>query len=219
MVTKQNIFFVSGIGTDVGKTIASAIITEALAANYWKPIQAGWIDGTDAQLISMLVTNLQSVIYPETYRLETSVSPHIAARNENISIEASLLMNQLDKIQAESTDRPLIIEGAGGLLVPLSENLFVADLVKSMQAKMILVSRNYLGSINHSLLTAAYCKSHELDVAGWLFNDDYLSYEDEIVSWSGYPSLGSIPHLPVINQKSIHDQAMRLQLSLRSILK
>ncbi len=219
MTTKRNIFFVSGIGTDVGKTIASAIITEALEANYWKPVQAGWIDGTDAQHIKNLVTNQQTIIYPETYLLETSASPHIAARKKNITIEASLLMDQLAIIQAESTNRPLIIEGAGGLLVPLSENLFVADLIKSMHAKLILVSRNYLGSINHSLLTAAYCKSQDLDVAGWLFNDDYLNYEAEIVSWSGYPSLGSIPHLPAINQNSIHDQAMRLQLSLRSILK
>jgi len=190
-----------------------------LGADYWKPVQAGWENGTDAQQISKLITNQQSIIYPETYRLETPASPHIAARKENVSIETSLLLDQFDKIRTESVHRPLVIEGAGGLLVPLSENLFVSDLIKLMKARLMFVSRNYLGSINHSLLTAAYCKTQQLDVAGWLFNDDYLNYEDEIVAWSGYPSLGSIPALAAINQNTIHIQAMLLQSSLQSLLK
>src|SRR5581483_8557036 len=84
-------------------------------------------------------------------------------------------------------NRTLLIEGAGGLLVPLNETEFVADLIKALQAKVILVSRNYLGSINHSLLTARVCKEMQLPVIGWVFNDQYLDYEEEIVQWSNFP--------------------------------
>ena len=115
--------------------------------------------------------------------------------------------------------KPLIIEGAGGLLVPLTDNFMVADLIKLLNARVILVSRNYLGSINHSLLTAAYCREKNIDVIGWLFNDDYLNYENEIVNWSGYPSLGSIPKMGTIDQITVHQQAMHIQQSLMDKLK
>lgn len=110
--------------------------------------------------------------------------------------------------------RQLIIEGAGGLLVPLSKDLMVADLIKILNARVVLVSRNYLGSINHSLLTAAYCKANELDVVGWIFNDDYMQYAAEIVSWSGYPSLGAVPKLETIDRSVIKEQAIRLSEGL-----
>jgi dethiobiotin synthetase len=210
--------FLTGIGTDVGKTLVAAILTEALHADYWKPVQAGFAEGTDAGSVRELVSNAQSVIHDELYRLHTPASPHIAARKDGITIEKDTIVSQSHSLLSLTGNRPLLVEGAGGLLVPLNEQFMVGDLVQALHARVIIVSRNYLGSINHSLLTAAYCRSHNIDVAGWIFNDDYLSYEEEIVQWSGYPSLGSIPHMALINRETIHMQAMRLQETLREKL-
>lgn len=200
--------FITGIGTNIGKTLVSALLTEALHADYWKPIQAGYEDGTDATTVAGLISNNESIIHPEVYRLQTPASPHIAARNEQVEISLEAIVSAYTKIK---TARPLLIEGAGGLLVPLTGKLFVADLIKALDARVIIVSRNYLGSINHSLLTAAYCKSNGIDVAGWIFNDDYLDYENEIVSWSGYPSLGSVPAMKTVDQQNIKLEAAKLK--------
>lgn len=210
--------FITGIGTDVGKTLVSAIVTEALNADYWKPVQAGVQQGTDAAWVRSMVTNPQTVVHDELYCLQTPASPHIAARKDDVTIDQQALVTHAAALQEQTNGRPLVIEGAGGLLVPLNGSFFVADLARALQARLILVSRNYLGSINHSLLTAAYCKSQGLNVAGWLFNDDYLSYEDEIASWSGYPSLGSIPALDAIDTSVISAHASRLSASLSTML-
>ena len=203
--------FITGIGTDVGKTLISAILAEALQANYWKPVQAGYEQGTDAKWVSQMLSNNLSVVHEEVYKLKTPASPHIAARIDSIEIDGELIKENGDSLLQALNGRPLIIEGAGGLLVPLSKGLMVADLIKMLNAKVILVSRNYLGSINHSLLTASYCRANGLDVAGWIFNDDYLQYESEIVSWSGYPSLGAVPKLETIDRSIIKEQANRLR--------
>ena len=204
-------FFITGIGTDVGKTLVAAILAEALQADYWKPIQAGLEGETDAQIIASLVSNKVTTVHEELYRLQTPASPHIAARMDTVTIDLAKIKKHAAGIQEQTNGRDLLIEGAGGLLVPLSDDYFVADMIRSLGARVILVSRNYLGSINHSLLTAAYCKQAALEVAGWIFTDDYLSYETEIVRWSGYPSLGSIPGLTGINRKSISEQAARIR--------
>jgi dethiobiotin synthetase len=210
--------FITGIGTGVGKTIISAIVTEALAADYWKPVQAGYEDGTDTLTVGELLNNTHSVIHPELYRLQTPASPHIAARIDDVEIDINAITERATAIQHSIAPKQLVIEGAGGLLVPLTGSLMVADLVKALHAKLILVSRNYLGSINHSLLTAAYCRTHGIDVAGWIFNDDYMNYENEIVNWSGYPSIGSIPKLATINKATISEEAIRIKQSLRDKL-
>jgi dethiobiotin synthetase len=200
--------FITGIGTGVGKTLVAAILTEALHADYWKPIQAGYEDGTDTLTLTELVSNPKTIIHPELYRLQTPASPHIAARKEGIEIDINAIVSALKKI---NSDKPLLIEGAGGLMVPVTGSWFVADLIKALGARVIIVSRNYLGSINHSLLTAAYCKTNGIDVAGWVFNDDYMNYENEIVEWSGYPSLGSIPEMKIITKESVKEQATRIR--------
>jgi dethiobiotin synthetase len=202
--------FISGTGTGIGKTLVAALLTEALKADYWKPVQAGFEQGTDSTLIASLISNSESVIHPETYKLQLAASPHIAARNENLRIELSTILHDFKKMNPQ---RPLIIEGAGGLIVPLNEREFVFDLIKELDAKLILVSRNYLGSINHSLMTAKLCQSYKLDVAGWVFNDRYMDYEQEIAGWSGYPVLFSIPLLPAISKQSIAQAAGRIELS------
>lgn len=209
---------ITGIGTDIGKTLVAAIVTEALQADYWKPVQAGFENGTDAQTVASLISNSATVIHKEAYCLAMPASPHIAAAQEGIEIDLQKLTAQCHTIMNAVGKKPLIIEGAGGLLVPLNSKATVADLAKALNARIILVSRNYLGSINHSRLTAAYCKSAGLDVAGWIFNDQYLNYEAEIVEWSGYPSLGSIAYLDQKDPQTVQYYADQLRASLQTIL-
>ena len=206
--------FITGIGTGVGKTVASAIVTEALQADYWKPIQAGFDDGTDALQVQSLISNTQTIIHPEVYKLQLPASPHIAARNENVTIDLLNIVNR----QPSTANRQLIIEGAGGILVPINDTQFVIDLIEVLDAKVILVSRNYLGSINHSLLTANICKQRGIDVLGWIFNDQYLDYKNEIVAWSGYPKIGSIPFVATVDKAFITRQAQAIRLSLQQLL-
>lgn len=210
--------FITGIGTEIGKTVVSAIVTEALQADYWKPVQAGFETGTDAQRVQHLLTNTQTIIHPEIYCLDMPASPHIAARAEQKMIDINIIAQKATQLINESSNRSLVIEGAGGLLVPLNDEQSIADLILSLNARVILVSRNYLGSINHSRLTAAYCKQVGIDVMGWIFNDQYLDYEDEIVQWSGFPSLGSIPYLSEINPTLIRQQADKIRSTLYSYL-
>jgi len=201
--------FISGIGTGIGKTVVAAVLTEALKADYWKPVQAGDEPGTDSSWIASLISNEQTRIHPETYKLRLAASPHIAARKENRRIELGRIVYDFEKMDHE---RPLIIEGAGGLLAPMNENEFVADLIKELDARVVLVSRNYLGSINHSLMTAKICQQQGLDVAGWVFNDQYMNYEAEIAGWSGYPILFSIPLLDAVTKLTIRETAGRIDL-------
>jgi dethiobiotin synthetase len=214
--------FITGIGTGVGKTLVSAIVTEALGAWYWKPVQAGFDKGTDAEWVGerlsrpvgigeSLDTGSSTVhprILPEAYKLQLPASPHIAARKEGILIRTEDLVARLP------VQRPLVVEGAGGLLVPLNDGQFMADLALALDAIVILVSRNYLGSINHSLLTAEVCRMRGLRVAGWIFNDQYGDYEEEIVRWSGYPSLGSIPFHESPDKQFVRLQAQRIVTNL-----
>jgi len=197
----NNSYFITGTGTNVGKTVVSAIVAEALEADYWKPVQAGFANGTDSEWVAGMLSNKRSVIYPEVYKLRLAASPHIAAREENININLQEIVDRRPLINN------LIIEGAGGLMVPLNEDEFVIDLVKSMRTRVILVSRNELGSINHSLLTASICRQQGIDVAGWIFNSNFMNYENEIVRWSGIPKLGSIPYTDNINKAFIAEQA------------
>lgn len=197
--------FITGIGTGIGKTVVAAIITEALEADYWKPVQAGFSDGTDTLWVKERISNCATRFHPELYKLKTAASPHIAAREEGLVI-------QLDKIIAEIPQyrNYLVVEGAGGLMVPLNDQEFVADLILAMGAKVILVSRNYLGSINHSLLTAEICRMRGIPVAGWIFNDHYGNYTADIERWSGFPVLGAIPFSEACDRNFIQSQAKRL---------
>ncbi len=208
--------FLTGTGTGIGKTVIAAILAEALGADYWKPVQAGFEDGTDSQWVQSMLSNPQSKTLPEAYKLAMAASPHIAARSEGITISITTITEFISVIWQR--EEPLVIEGAGGLMVPLNDQKFVLDLIKALDARVILVSRNYLGSINHSLLTAAVCHAHRLDVMGWIFNDQYLDYETEIASWSGYPVIGSIPRAEPVNKEFISEQAVRIRPALNNLL-
>lgn len=204
--------FITGIGTAIGKTVASAIVAEALEADYWKPVQTGYADGTDSEWVESILSNSKSKIHPEVYKLKLPASPHLAAQNENIKISVEKIYSVCVELLASG--RQLIIEGAGGLMVPLNEKELVADLIKKLNSKVILVSRNYLGSINHSLLTAQACRQKDLHVAGWIFNDRFMEYEEDIVRWSGYSKLGTIEKYYEIDKKTICDEAEKMKKSL-----
>jgi len=206
--------FITGTGTGVGKTLVSAIITEALQADYWKPIQAGFDGGTDALAVQSLISNTVSVIHTELYKLKMPASPHIAAREEGILVD----LDEIKKNQPPIVNRQLVIEGAGGIMVPLNEHEFVIDIILKINARVILVSRNYLGSINHSLLTAALCRQKNIDVIGWIFNDQYLHYENEIIHWSGYPGIANIPLTENPDKIFIRQQAQLIKAPLQKLL-
>ncbi len=201
-------FFITGTGTDVGKTVVAAIIAEAIGAAYWKPVQAGYAGVTDSEWVRQMLT-AKSVVYPELYKLKLAASPHIAAREENIRIEIEKIYDHYNGLLTgpDSYRGRLIIEGPGGLLVPLNEKEFVIDLIKKFRLHVIIVSRNYLGSINHSLLTAKILKAEGVPVTGWVFNDNFMQYEKEIAAWSGYPILFSIPGTGIVDQNFIRKQA------------
>ncbi|HSN09260.1 MAG TPA: dethiobiotin synthase [Hanamia sp.] len=205
--------FITGTGTDVGKTLIAAIVTEALQADYWKPVQAGFSDGTDSLFVEEMISNNQSKIHPELYKLKMPASPHLAAAAEQKEIKIKEIITHLPK-----TKNRLIIEGAGGLMVPLNKKKMILNLIKELNAKVIIVSKNELGSINHSLLTAAVLKKEKADVAGWIFTEEYQNYENEIAGWSGYPVIASVKHLPVISKETIKEQALKLRPLLKSVL-
>ena len=205
--------FITGTGTDVGKTLVAAIVTEALQADYWKPVQAGYEHGTDSITVQQLLSNNKSVIHPELYRLALPASPHIAAAVEGKKIKIKTIIKYLP-----ATKNQLVIEGAGGLMVPLNKKQLVCDLIKKMKAKVIIVSKNELGSINHSLLTAAVLKQQKIDVAGWIFNDQFMDYEREIASWSGFTRITAIPHQEDITQETVKVLADKVRPALQKFL-
>lgn len=192
--------FITGIGTDVGKTIASAIITEALQADYWKPIQAGDLENSDSHKVKNYVSNSKSIFHPNSYALNTPASPHHAANLDQIVID-------IKNIIEPKTNNHLVIEGAGGILVPLNDNDTILDLIQS-DYKVIVVSRHYLGSINHTLLTIEVLKSRKISIAGIIFNgDENPATEAIILSKSGVSNLGRIGNEPYFDKNVIAEYA------------
>ena len=190
-------YFITGIGTGIGKTIVSAILTEKLKADYWKPIQSGDLETSDSLFIKHLISNTQTVIHPESYRLGQPLSPHLSAKLDGIDIN-------LDYIKAPQTNNRLIIEGAGGLMVPLNDKQLILDLIKKLKAKVIVVSQNYLGSINHTLLTLEILKFNHIQVEGILFNGGAnAESENYIANYSKVKVLGNIPKLSIIDKETI----------------
>ncbi len=202
--------FITGISTDVGKTIASAIIVEALLADYWKPIQAGDLDHSDTHKVQSLVSNTQSQFHSNSYALQTPASPHLASAIDGITIT----MNQ---IQEPKTNNHLVVEGAGGILVPLNETQSVVDLIQP-DYKVIVVSRHYLGSINHTLLTIEALQNRQIQVAGIIFSgDENKSSESIILSRTGVPFVGRIAQEPYFDTNVISEYAELFRENLLKI--
>lgn len=202
----MNKYFVTGIGTGIGKTLVSAILTEKLKADYWKPIQSGDLDISDSITIDNLIANTQTIIHPESYRLTQPLSPHLSARLDGLEID-------LDKINIPLTDNNLIIEGAGGLMVPLNENELIVDLIKKLGVEVILVSQNYLGSINHTLLSVNLLKQYEIPIKGIIFNGEKnTETERYILQYTKVKKLGSIPSFSNIDKEKVKAAGQNLSI-------
>jgi dethiobiotin synthetase len=192
--------FITGISTDVGKTIASAILVEALQADYWKPIQAGDLDNSDSHKIKKYVSNDKTVIHENSYKLNTPASPHFAAERDGITID-------IKHIIEPKTDNHIVIEGAGGVYVPLNDTDCVIDLIKE-DYKVVVVSRHYLGSINHTLLTIEALKNRKISIAGIIFSgDENNATESIILSKTGIKCIGRIEQEPYFDQNVIREYA------------
>jgi len=192
--------FITGISTDVGKTIASSIIVEALEADYWKPIQAGDLDNSDSHKIRSLVSNTKTVIHLNSYKLKTPASPHYAAELDGITID-------LKQIKEPQTNNHLLIEGAGGIFVPLNDTDCVIDLIQP-DYKVIVVSRHYLGSINHTLLTIEALRNRKINIAGIIFSgDENKATESVILNKTGLKRIGRIEEEPYFDQNVIKEYA------------
>ena len=191
----------TGIGTDVGKTIVAAIITEALLADYWKPVQSGGLDFSDTDRVKELVTNPQSYFHPETYRFQLPASPHLSAAEEQVTINPANFI-------VPNTQNHLVIEGAGGLMVPLNQDFLIIDLITQLEAEVILVSQNYLGSINHTLLSLQILQHRQIPIKGIIFNGPPTpSSEDYITTYAGVPKLGALLPETTINAAVVKQYA------------
>ena len=198
--------FITGIGTDVGKTIVSAILCEYLRFDYWKPIQTGRAMGTDNETLNNLVSHQHFTTYPESHLLENPLSPHAAAKIENEKII-------LDQITLPTTNPNLIIEGAGGLMVPLNENNeTICDLILKLQCPVVLVIKEYLGNINHSLLTISYLKKNRIPIFGVVYVGNELPETENIIQkMTGVKTLFRVPIFPLLNKESILNFVKKIQ--------
>lgn len=188
--------FITGIGTDVGKTIAAAIITQALEADYWKPIQAGDLEHSDTHKLKAYISNSKSKFHPNAYALNTAASPNYAATLDDIVLD-------LKKIKTPQTANHLVVEGAGGVLVPLNDTDTIIDIIQK-DYTVIVVSRHYLGSINHTLLTFEALKNRNINVSGIIFSgDENKATEAIILNKTKVKLIGRIEQEPYFDQNII----------------
>ncbi|MGE3148241.1 MAG: dethiobiotin synthase [Pseudorhodoplanes sp.] len=190
-------FVVSGTDTDVGKTIFAAALTAALDGFYWKPVQAGLEGETDSDIVRRLGGVPPDRILPERYRLSLPASPHKAARADNILIDA-------DALTPPATARPLVIEGAGGLLVPLTPYTLQIDLFARWSLPVILCARTSLGTINHTLLSVESLRHRNVPLHGIAFiGDENTDSESIIIAMSGARRLGRLPKLATLTPETL----------------
>ncbi len=201
--------FVTGISTEVGKTVASAIITEALEADYWKPIQAGDLDHTDSHKVAAMLTNTKTKIHKSAFELTSPMSPHAAAEIDGVTINAN-------NIQEPETENHLVIEGAGGLLVPLNAEDTILDIIMP-NYKVVVVSRHYLGSINHSLLTIRWLQAKGYDVSVLFSGNANLQTEDIILHKTGVSLIGRIDEEPSFDKATVKRYADKFRNILQSL--
>lgn len=215
--TTANMYFVTGIHTDAGKTVTSAFLQLALDADYWKPIQAGDLDFGDADRVKAWTGTAKDRFHPVRHALRTPASPHYAAMLDGIDIKLA------DFTLPETNNRPLIVEGAGGILVPINDQETVADLIAHLGLPTILVSRHYLGSINHTLLSIAYLQSKNIPLAGLIYSGGNSPETVRIIGeQTGVWPLVELPELPELTPEQLqhtaatYGPALRDGLGLRS---
>lgn len=200
---------VAGIGTGVGKTVVSALLCQALGADYWKPIQAGDLERSDSKEVKNLVTDPSFVVHSEQHRLATPASPHAAARRENVQI-------CLSDFVVPKSPRRIVVELAGGLMVPLNQEELMVDVAASIGFPVVLVANYYLGSINHTLLSLELIKSSGLPFAGIVFNGMTNKESREVICRYGDLSpLADVPHVSPLTSMFIEHHAHTLQQNPR----
>ncbi len=201
----SQVFVIAGIDTGVGKTLVSAMLVEALQADYWKPVQAGDLQHSDTDTVRELISNSRSVFHPEAYRLQYPMSPHASAEKEGITLLA-------ENIKIPQTENTLIIELAGGLMVPLNRQTLNLHLLRQWQFPVILVSRYYLGSINHTLLSLEVLKLYQIPLTGLIFNgEENIQSKQVILSYSNVPLLGNILQEKAITKEMVKHYAQALK--------
>ena len=203
-------YFITGISTEVGKTISSAIVVESLQADYWKPIQSGDLDNSDTMKVKSLISNSISTFFPSNYEFDYPASPHLSAQMEGRHIE-------LAHIKRPHSSNTLVIEGAGGLFVPLNERNTILDLMLPTD-KIVLVSRHYLGSINHTMLSVEALQRRGLNIFGIIFSgEENTATESWIASYTQIPIIGRIEEEPFFDKNTIKKYAdlfkKKLQIS------
>lgn len=201
-------FIIAGIDTNIGKTVVSAILCQKLGYHYWKPVQAGDLHASDSIFIQKNVATSQCHIYEERHRLQTPASPHYAAALENITIK-------LSDFALPNTEKPLIVETAGGLMSPLSNEVLNIDLIKHLGLPVILVSKNYLGSINHTLLAINVLKQYNIPIHGLVFSGEVNEVSQGfITNYSKVPILFCVPHFEKITPSIIEDFSKKIDFSI-----
>ncbi len=202
----QKKVFITGIGTEVGKTVCSAILTKYFSAEYWKPVQSGDLDFSDTMKIKSW-TGKNTICHPETYRLKLAASPHQSAKEEEISID-------LNAFKLPETNTNLIIEGAGGLMVPLNDEHFIIDLIQKLNIPAALVVKNYLGCINHTLLSLMALKQRKIKLRYIILNGNFPPDTERIILKNIQPETAiiKIPHLEEITTENIETAVKQLEI-------
>ncbi|WP_380781979.1 dethiobiotin synthase [Sphingomonas sp. R86520] len=187
---------VTGTDTDIGKTVFAAGLTTALGARYWKPVQAGLADGSDAASVAALGVPADRVL-PEAYRLTTPCSPHLAAEIDGVTIDP-------DRLALPEVEGPLVVEGAGGVMVPVTRDLIFADLFARWGKPVVLVARTGLGTINHSVLSIEALRSRGVPILGIAFVGDAVEDSEAIIAALGkVRRLGRLPRLDPLNAATL----------------
>jgi dethiobiotin synthetase len=193
----MTVLIVTGTDTDIGKTVFAAGLAGALGAYYWKPVQAGVEPEGDKERVAALSGLPADRILPEAYRLATPASPHLAARIDGVDI-------RLDRLTLPQVEGPLVVEGAGGVLVPLTDTLLMADLFAHWHCPVILCARTGLGTINHSLLSVEALRARGVAIAGIAFiGDPHAENERIIPQLARVPSLGRLPRIDPLDAASL----------------
>lgn len=202
-------YFITGTDTDVGKSIAAAWAMLHLDADYWKPGQSGLEPPTDRDVVKSITKFPDDRFHPEAYRLTQPLSPHEAAKRDGIEID-------MDAFQLPKTSRPLVVEGIGGLMVPMNKENLVADLIKQLQLPTILVCRSQLGTINHTLLSLEAMRTRNIDVAGVIINGEKTPHNRQAIEEYGrVPVIAEIDHLEKLDKESL--LAIKPEVDLNSL--
>lgn len=200
--------FITGIGTDVGKTVAAAVITKSLQADYWKPVQCGDLDNSDSVKIEAL-TGLKTL--SEAFRLQAPMSPHAAAELEGIELS-------IDKIDLPKSDKTVVVEGAGGVMVPFNSTETYLDLMVKLNLPVVLVTRHYLGSINHTMLSWNVLKEASLNMVALVISGaQHESTESYFATQMDVPFI-RISELEELSSETVAMEAERLRRSIKAMI-